>query len=78
MSLSALPVIVSVLSSVYAPFHSMYKEATSYDSHYGWGRSDYDEEYDSFDKWDSEYRRRRRGPGKRPRVRRLNQHRTYS
>ena len=57
------------MSSVYVPFHTMYKAATSYDNHYGYGRSDYDEDYESFDKWDSEFRRRRRGPGKRPRVR---------
>ena len=59
------------MSSVYVPFHSMYKAVSSYDNHYGYGRSDYDEDYESYDKWDSEFRRRRRGPSKRPRVRRL-------
>jgi len=45
----------------------MYKAVSSYDNHYGYGRSDYDEDYESYDKWDSEFRRRRRGPSKRPR-----------
>ena len=66
MLLSALPVILSTISSLYVPFHSMYKIAS--ESHHGYGRSDYeDEDYDGYDRWDSEFRRRRR-PSKRPRV----------
>lgn len=68
----AIPVIISILSSVYVPFYSIYKAASSYDN--GYGRSDYDDYDDGYgfdSKWDSEFRRRRRGPGKRPRVRLL-------
>merc|ERR1712045_309430 len=64
----AIPVIISILSSLYVPFYSVYKAASSYD--HGYGRSDYDEYDDGYgfdNKWDSEFRRRRRGPGKRPR-----------
>jgi len=64
----AIPVLISVLSTIYVPFYSIYKAASSYDAP-GYGRSDYDD-WDSdygYDKWDSEFKRRRRGPGKRPR-----------
>ena len=70
MSSPAIPVIISLLSSLYVPFYSVYKAASAYDN--GYGRSDYDD-YDEgygYDKWDSDsFRRRRRGPSKRPRVR---------
>merc|ERR1719384_324853 len=49
----ALPILISVMSSVYVPFHSMYKAATSYDNHYGYGRSDYDDDYENFDSWEN-------------------------
>ena len=71
-SLAAIPVLISVLSTIYVPFYSIYKAASSYDAP-GYGRSDYDD-WDSdygYDKWDSEFKRRRRGPGKRPRVSRI-------
>merc|ERR1712045_569971 len=64
----AIPVIISILSSLYVPFYSIYKAANSYDN--GYGRSDYDDYDDGYgyDKWDSDsFRRRRRGPSKRPR-----------
>ena len=61
-----MPIILSVISALYVPFHSMYKIAS--ESHHGYGRSDYeDEDYDGYDRWDSEFRRRRR-PSKRLRV----------
>ena len=65
--LAVLPIAISGLSTLYNPFYNVYKAASSYD--HGYGRSDY-EEYDdeAYDKWDSGFRRRRRGPGKRSRV----------
>merc|ERR1711997_1315745 len=47
----AIPVIISILSSLFVPFCSVYKAANAYDN--GYGRSDYDDYDDGYDKWDS-------------------------